>query len=260
MASAKHVVLGIILIAIVVGGSYAAYEYLAPYVQQEKPKKSGTNNETLNHAPIAVIYVDNTEVKPGEQLTYKVGDNITFDANNSYDPDEGDKITYFEWSFGDGSKSNNATVVKSYAKEGLYTVTLMVRDTQMSSNTTSIMIEIKPQDVYQKYSSIVHKGIIIHNFENYTQNFTVNEGFVNITVELTLTGISAIDGGAAKAEIILYDPLLNAIGQNTTTILGQKKITYFYDEDDDLIAGDYMITINCLSGTIMIDLAITIRY
>ena len=57
---------------------------------------------------------------------------ITFNANNSNDPDNGDEISNYEWSFGDGSEpisgSTQKVVQHTFAKQGYYIVNLTVTD------------------------------------------------------------------------------------------------------------------------------------
>jgi hypothetical protein len=62
-----------------------------------------------------------------EPTTYPVtGENVTFDASSSYDPD-GTIISY-EWNFGDGTTGMGMVVNHSYSLEASYDVTLQVTD------------------------------------------------------------------------------------------------------------------------------------
>jgi hypothetical protein len=62
-----------------------------------------------------------------EPTTYPItGENVTFDASNSYDPD-GTIISY-EWNFGDGTTGMGMLVNHSYSLEASYDVTLQVTD------------------------------------------------------------------------------------------------------------------------------------
>ena len=58
--------------------------------------------------------------------TVHIGEPITFNASESYDPD-GDIVSYF-WSFGDGANATGVVVSHAYSNNGTYTVELTVTD------------------------------------------------------------------------------------------------------------------------------------
>ena len=72
------------------------------------------------------------------------GEEITFDASDSYDPDG--KITNYEWDFGDGNITNTThEIIKhSYSEAGSYNVTLTVTDDKGAKNSTTKMITVMP--------------------------------------------------------------------------------------------------------------------
>ncbi len=74
-----------------------------------------------------------------------VGEEVTFNASSSYDPDG--VIVSYAWDFGDGNTTvTSAPVVKHvYASPGTYTVSLTVTDNLSASSTAS-----KTLDVLQK--------------------------------------------------------------------------------------------------------------
>ncbi len=78
--------------------------------------------------PVAIFIESFTNVLTGVS--------ISFDASTSNDPD-GSLVTY-SWNFGDGGSETGLVVSHSYAKAGIYVVTLTVTDDNGSSdNTTS---------------------------------------------------------------------------------------------------------------------------
>lgn len=86
----------------------------------------------INTLPVAVA---------GKDMVGDLGDNIEFDGTGSYDPDEGDTLTY-HWDFGDGATFNGDIVGHTYAYPGTYEVTLTVNDT-VGEATDSLEVVIK---------------------------------------------------------------------------------------------------------------------
>jgi PKD repeat protein len=87
----------------------------------------------LNQNPIAIL---GNEPTVSGYIELKVGDSFTFDGANSYDPEDGNNIT-FEWSI-DGVKSGfNSTFTNQFNTIGIFTVSLVVFDTKKLSSTTA---------------------------------------------------------------------------------------------------------------------------
>ena len=87
-----------------------------------------------NQPPVAVA---------GEDITVKVGEEITFDGGKSSDPDG--KITSYEWDFGDGTKAEGVQVKKIYDKPGQYQVTLTVADDKGATATDTLTVTVKEE-------------------------------------------------------------------------------------------------------------------
>jgi len=89
---------------------------------------------TPNRPPVAKI------VSPDHGDQFKVGEDISFEACNSYDPDG--EIVSYEWKFGDGSTSSKKNTSHSYDEAGTYEVCLKVKDDDGATDRECIKIKI----------------------------------------------------------------------------------------------------------------------
>ena len=63
---------------------------------------------------------------------------LTFDGSNSYDPDNDDSISSYDWDFGDGSTGNGKSPKHTYNSQGNYTVELIVTDNKGAKSSKTI--------------------------------------------------------------------------------------------------------------------------
>ncbi|MEM3711991.1 MAG: right-handed parallel beta-helix repeat-containing protein [Thermoproteota archaeon] len=82
-------------------------------------------------------------------------ENITF-ISNSIDPDG--RIVSWMWLFGDGCEGYGESITHAYAKEGNYTVSLIVRDDEGEINWLPLTIAVKPTILEVKVYS--ERGVI----------------------------------------------------------------------------------------------------
>ena len=77
-------------------------------------------------------------------LSPHAGEQATFNASASYDPDvnDGTGIESFEWNFGDGATGDGETVSHVYAASGAYSVTLTVTDESGLVGTATAAITV----------------------------------------------------------------------------------------------------------------------
>lgn len=88
----------------------------------------------INDPPVAVY---------NNIVSALVGDTLQFNASGSWDPDEGDTISYF-WDFGDNiGISTEIDPTYQYSSAGSYTVTLTVTDDSGDSDTKTFDITVK---------------------------------------------------------------------------------------------------------------------
>lgn len=103
---------------------------------------------TLQNEPkVATVFEYIPNKPPVVSFTYSpenpvVGQDVTFDASESHDPDG--SIVSYEWDFGDGSKetTTSPTIQHSYSSAGTYTVTLTVTDNGGLTHSTSVQVEV----------------------------------------------------------------------------------------------------------------------
>ncbi|MGO4833699.1 PKD domain-containing protein, partial [Rhizobiaceae sp. 2RAB30] len=98
--------------------------------------KGAENSISTDHAAIFVnaAPIGDSATTPDKLV---VGAPGLFDAASAIDPDG--RITKVQWSFGDGAKSDRATVRHSYAQPGTYDVALTVTDDSGLANGTSVV-------------------------------------------------------------------------------------------------------------------------
>jgi PKD repeat protein len=70
-----------------------------------------------------------------------VGEEITFDASSSYDPDG--TVVKYEWDFGDGNTAEGVEVTHTYAEAGEYTVTLTITDNDGLTGSAELSFIVK---------------------------------------------------------------------------------------------------------------------
>jgi len=116
----------------------------------------------LAHLPVTLDISPKPNQPPVAAFTYhpsnpKVGETVTFDASESYDPDG--TIRGYEWDLGDGATDSGQIVTHVYHSAGTYTVTLKVIDDHEVSSSTdqTVRVEAPSYDVCPsgcRYSSI----------------------------------------------------------------------------------------------------------
>lgn len=85
---------------------------------------AGGNTAKVSHT--IIVGTPLTAAFSASGNTVQVGTPVTFDASGSRDPNPGQSITAYRWSFGDGAAASGAATSHAYASPGTYTATLTV--------------------------------------------------------------------------------------------------------------------------------------
>ncbi|RZB28882.1 MAG: hypothetical protein AEth_01486 [Candidatus Argoarchaeum ethanivorans] len=104
-----------------------------------------TDNDSATNTTTVTIVVSNQPptafiTAPTASGTYHVGDEVSFHATDSSDPDG--YIVSYNWTFGDGNTSEVANTTHTYATANTYTVILTVTDNDSATNTTTVTINV----------------------------------------------------------------------------------------------------------------------
>lgn len=105
---------------------------------QEKDKEK-LRHMIENRAPVIDVVANGSRGKP---ITTSIGEEITFNASETFDID-GNDIAY-DWDFGDGTNGTGEVITHSYESQRSYWVTLTVTDGTLDSNMTiQIHVSVK---------------------------------------------------------------------------------------------------------------------
>jgi hypothetical protein len=102
-------------------------------------KLNKNENIAVNQSPVIEIVVNGSRGK-SMNINVNIGENITFNASETYDPDE-DTLSYF-WDFDDGNNSTDVVVEHNFSSKGTYIVKLTVSD-GLSESIEEIHVNVK---------------------------------------------------------------------------------------------------------------------
>jgi len=94
----------------------------------------GSTSEFSKNVEIPTASSENNSPTADFTFDCSAGLTCTFDGSGSSDPDQGDGISSYEWTFGDGGIATGATPKHTYAAAGTYQVTLVVKDTNNAAS------------------------------------------------------------------------------------------------------------------------------
>lgn len=110
-------------------------------LQFRENNKNKLKNMVENRPPVIDVVTNGSRGKP---VTASIGQNISFNATETFDID-GDSITYY-WDFDDGTNATGLVVNHSYDKQGSYWVVLTASDNESdATETIEIHVTVKKQ-------------------------------------------------------------------------------------------------------------------
>jgi PKD repeat protein len=109
----------------------------------------GRGARSLATSPIQIVQALPTARLKASATVVQVGKTITLDASDSVAPplQGGNSILRYIWLFGDGTlplTTQAPRVTKTYTREGVYTITLEVFDTQNALGVTTLSVTVRP--------------------------------------------------------------------------------------------------------------------
>ena len=127
------------------------YTVILTVIDDVMEQDSDTTYAFINAFPVA---------DAGGPYFANLGENITFDASDSYDPDG--EIVSYEWVFGDWTNGSGMIINHTYINPGEYTVVLTVEDDfgAISNDTTTAYVNSPPMAPYINGPQIGSPGIL----------------------------------------------------------------------------------------------------
>jgi len=197
----------------------------------------------LNRAPVAVFTESATTVLTGEV--------INFNASGSYDLD-GSIVSYF-WAFGDGTNATGITVSHAYIDNGVYTVTLTVKDDDSataSTSATKTVLNRPPIASFEESATRVYTGEIIYfnASSSYDPDGSIVSYFWSFGDGTNATGVTVTHAYADNGTYIVTLTVTDndgatASNSSTKTVLNRPPTAIFTESAEAVYTGE-IITFN----------------
>jgi len=199
---------------------------------------SQSTTVTINAAPVA-LFTESAE-------TVDTGEEISFNASDSYDPD-GIIVSYF-WDFGDGTTAIGVTANHTYVDDGVYTVTLTVTDDRGATDSTSAIKTVgnrPPIASFTESAEIVYTGEVIHfdATQSYDPDGSIVSYFWNFRDGTTGTGVtvdhSYTDNGTYTLTLTITDnDGATATASSTKTVLNRPPVASFTESAESVYTSE----------------------
>ncbi|MCK4477127.1 PKD domain-containing protein, partial [Candidatus Bathyarchaeota archaeon] len=196
-------------------------------------------SKTVLNRPPAALFTESAE-------TVYTGENITFNATNSYDSD-GYIVSYF-WGFGDGTNATGVIVEHAYVDDGIYTVTLTVTDDDgatVTATATKTILNRPPVAVFTESAETVYTGDVIafNASDSYDPDGIIANYFWDFGDSTNATGVVvshvyADDGTYTVTLIVTDDDGATDTVTATKTALNRAPIASFTESAEIVNTGE----------------------
>jgi len=183
------------------------------------------------------------------------GENVTFNATDSYDLD-GQIVSYF-WNFGDGDTGTGNVTTHSYADNGTYTVTLTITDNDGLNDTALDTITVQnrpPIAQFTESAETVDTGVVIYfnASDSYDLDGSIVSYFWDFNDGTNATGMtvthSYVDNGTYVVTLTVTDDDGATASTNATkTVINRSPVASFTDSADTVYTGE-TITFNATNS------------
>ena len=199
---------------------------------------SAAKTVLANQAPVA-IFTESAEI-------VYIGETITFNASDSYDPD-GSIVSYY-WDFGDGTNVTGVIVTHAYADNGVYTVTLTVTDDWGAVDTATsakTVLNRLPVAVFTESAETVltAETITFNASDSYDPDGAIVSYFWDFGDGAKATGIIvehayADDGTYTVTLTVTDDDGATDTATSTKTVLNRSPVASFTESATTVFTGE----------------------
>lgn len=216
---------------------------------------AGCTESGDNEAPVAELEATHDTAFTGEDMT--------FDAQGSHDPDG--QVTRWVFDFGDGTtmevdSEDQARVKHVYDKGGVYDVTVTVFDDGKAGEgalTDTTAVQAVVNDRYQFADAAVYAVPLQNQSRAADRSFDVQPDATDFEIDLELT--SAIPAGSSEIRVRLIGPGGEVLLDETVTVPAGGMQSYAYDGAIEE-AGNHTLRLTAESGAAIADGEIRVYY
>jgi len=253
-------IIGAVVLALIISGLAMAVFDVSPLDLFSKDSSSNkpSNNTTGddNTPAIARIIVMDSDMNVSYDKTFEMNEVIWFDATSSTGSGN---ISRYKWDFGDGmtQEGSGETFAKlnhTYSEKGPYVVSLMVTARNNAKASTNVTLTILGLPYTNSQMYLLSTRLT----SNATCNFDMEKDALNMTINVTATGIS--QDGAGKIAIEVTDPFGNTLKNQTIDVMIQGMVTFYFDAPEISAVGTYFINLDCEKGTMRVIVDINVLY
>jgi len=195
----------------------------------------------LNRPPVA-LFTESAE-------TVYTGEDITFNASDSYDVD-GFIVSYF-WDFGDGTNTTGVVVSHAYVDDGNYTATLTVTDDDDATSLTTAIKKVlnrPPVALFTESAETVYTGEVItfnatvsYDPDGYIVSYFWDFGDGTNATGVIVEHASTDDGNYTVTLTVTDDDGAIASATATKTVLNRPPVAIFTESAETVLTGETIL-------------------